>query len=56
MADGVERLLAEGLERRLAMGRKARDFVERHFDVGRLAEGFESALLAALDRGRSHAV
>lgn len=51
MAEGVERLLAEGHARRLEMGAKARSFVEANFEMRRLAESFESALLEALGAG-----
>lgn len=58
MAEGVERLLAAGHDGRLAMGGKARRFVETHFDVRKLAGAFESALVEALGGGcgRNHAV
>ncbi len=55
MAEGIERLLAAGHGRRLAMGAKARNFVEANFDMRRLAEAFESALLETLGPGRGGA-
>ncbi|BDU71223.1 glycosyltransferase family 4 protein [Mesoterricola silvestris] len=51
MAEGVERLLLAGPGGRRAMGAKAREFVEAHFDMRRLAQAFESALLAAMGEG-----
>jgi glycosyltransferase involved in cell wall biosynthesis len=51
MAEGVERMLAAGHTGRLDMGRKARAFVETHFDLRKLAGGFESALVNALSAG-----
>jgi len=52
MADGVAQLLAAGHSERLDMGRKARGFVELHFEMGKLAAGFEAALGQALEAGR----
>ena len=51
MAEGVERLLGAGHDGRAAMGRKARAFVEAHFEIGKLAAGFEAALVNALASG-----
>jgi glycosyltransferase involved in cell wall biosynthesis len=47
MARGVERMIEAGSAGRREMGLKARAYVERHFDVRRLAETFESALVNA---------
>lgn len=47
MAEGVERLLAAGPAGRREMGRKARAFALEHFDIRRLAERFETALVSA---------
>jgi glycosyltransferase involved in cell wall biosynthesis len=57
MAEGVERLLAAGPACRQTMGGKARAFVETHFEMGKLAAGFEAALVAALSApaGRDYA-
>jgi len=57
MAEGVERLLAAGPACRRDMGAKARAFVETHFEMGKLAAGFEGALVAALSApaGRDYA-
>jgi glycosyltransferase involved in cell wall biosynthesis len=51
LADGVELMLAAGQGGRRDMGRKARAFVEAHFDIRKLADGFESALVTALSEG-----
>jgi glycosyltransferase involved in cell wall biosynthesis len=57
MAEGVERLLAAGPTCRRDMGRRARDFVETHFEIRTLAAGFEAALVNAqcTADGRAHA-
>jgi len=51
MADGVERLLAAGHEGCRDMGRRARVFVETHFEIRKLAAGFEAALVEAMAGG-----
>ena len=51
MAEGVEQLLAAGPAGRRDMGRRARAFVAEHFDIRKLAEGFEAALVNAQAAG-----
>jgi glycosyltransferase involved in cell wall biosynthesis len=50
MAEGMERLLAMGLDRRRELGRLGRAYVEAHFDMRALAARFAGTLEAALDR------